>query len=57
MEIKVAKFIKEGMTSKEIAEILGVAEQTVLSHRNNLRAKLGLRNEKVNLRSLLMSLT
>jgi DNA-binding CsgD family transcriptional regulator len=42
MEIKVAKFIKEGMTSKEIAEILGVAEQTVLSHRNNLRAKLGL---------------
>jgi PAS domain-containing protein/DNA-binding CsgD family transcriptional regulator len=57
MEIKVAKLITEGRTSKEIAEILGVAEQTVLTHRNNLRAKLGLRNEKANLRSHLMSLT
>jgi PAS domain S-box-containing protein len=57
MEIKVANLIREGMASKEIAEILGVAEQTILTHRNNLRAKLGLRNEKTNLRSLLMSLT
>jgi PAS domain S-box-containing protein len=56
MEIKVAKFVKEGITSKEIAQILGVAEQTILTHRNNLRAKLGLRNEKANLRSYLMSL-
>ena len=57
MEIKVAKLIREGKLSKEIAEILGVAEQTILTHRNNLRAKLGLRNEKANLRSHLMSLT
>ena len=49
MEIKVAKLIKEGKSSKEIAEILGVAKQTILTHRNNLRAKLGLRNEKANL--------
>jgi PAS domain S-box-containing protein len=56
MEIKVAKLIKEGKSSKEIAEIFGVAEQTILTHRNNLRAKLGLRNEKANLRSHLMSL-
>ena len=57
MEIKVAKLIKEGRMSKEIAEILGVSEQTILTHRNNLRAKLGLRNEKANLRSHLMNLT
>ncbi|MHC1726244.1 MAG: PAS domain S-box protein [Syntrophobacteraceae bacterium] len=57
MEIKVANLIKEGKLSKEIAEILGVAEQTVLTHRNNLRSKLGLRNQKANLRSHLMSLT
>jgi PAS domain S-box-containing protein len=57
MEIKVAKFIKEGKSSKEIAEILGVAEKTILTHRSNLRAKLGLRNEKTNLCSHLMSLT
>jgi DNA-binding CsgD family transcriptional regulator len=56
MEIKVAKLIKGGRASKEIAEILGVAEQTILTHRNNLRAKLGLRNKRVNLRSHLMSL-
>jgi len=56
MEIKVAKFVREGMTSKEIAQILGVAEQTILTHRNNLRAKLGLRNEKTNLHSHLMNL-
>jgi len=57
MEIKVASLIKEGKASKEIAEILGVAEQTILTHRNNLRAKLGLRNEKANLRSYLINLT
>jgi len=57
MEIKVAALIKKGRTSREIAEILGIAELTVLTHRNNLRAKLGLRNEKTNLRSYLMSLT
>jgi PAS domain S-box-containing protein len=57
MEIKVAKLVKDGRTSKEIAEILGVAELTVMTHRNSLRAKLGLRNEKTNLRSHLMSLT
>jgi DNA-binding CsgD family transcriptional regulator len=57
MEIKVANLIKGGKASKEIAEILRVAEKTILTHRNNLRAKLGLRNERVNLRSHLMSLT
>jgi len=57
MEIKVARLIREGRASKEIADILGVAEKTILTHRNNLRAKLGLRNERVNLRSHLMSFT
>ncbi|MEN6438821.1 MAG: LuxR C-terminal-related transcriptional regulator [Syntrophobacter sp.] len=57
MEIRVAELIREGMRSKEIADILGIAEQTVLTHRNNLRTKLGLRQEKVNLRSHLLSLT
>lgn len=56
MEIKVAKLIREGKTSKEIAQLLGVAEQTILTHRNNLRAKLGLRNARVNLHSHLLNL-
>jgi len=57
MEIRVAELIRAGMRSKEIADMLGVAEQTVLTHRTNLRTKLGLRQEKVNLRSHLLSLT
>ncbi|MFZ2445567.1 MAG: PAS domain-containing protein [Syntrophobacteraceae bacterium] len=56
MEIRIADLIKTGRTSKEIAHVLCVAEKTVLAHRNNIRAKLNLKNEKINLRSHLASL-
>jgi len=55
-EIEVASLIKEGRTTKEIAEFLGIATSAVDSHRNNIRNKLGLNNKKVNLRSYLLSL-
>jgi PAS domain S-box-containing protein len=55
MEIRVATLVKEGKTSKEIAEMLGIAEKTVATHRYNLRAKLGLKSEKIHLRSHLQS--
>lgn len=55
MEIQVASLVKQGKISKEIAEIIGISEKTVLVHRHNLRLKLGLGNKKVNLRSYLMS--
>lgn len=51
-----ASLIKEGRTTKEIAEFLGIATSAVDSHRNNIRTKLGLNNKKVNLRSHLLSL-
>ncbi len=56
MEIQVADLVRSGNTSKEIAAILGIAEKTVSTHRYNLRIKLGLKNNKVNLRSHLISI-
>jgi len=56
MEIKVINFIKEGRTTKEMAELLNASTRTVEVHRDNIRKKLGLRNKKANLKSHLMAL-
>jgi PAS domain S-box-containing protein len=56
VEVQAAGLIKEGKTTKEIAESLGVAENTVSSNRFHIRKKLGLTNKKVNLRYYLNSL-
>ena len=55
-EIKVINFIREGRTTKEMAELLNASARTVEVHRDNIRKKLGLRNRKANLRSHLMAL-
>lgn len=57
LEIQAANLIKEGKSTKEIAETLCVSENTVSSHRFHIRTKLGLRNKKINLRSYLKSLS
>jgi len=56
-EMHVASLVKDGKTSKEIANILNVAETTVNFHRKNLRQKFGLTNKQSNLRSYLMSIS
>jgi PAS domain S-box-containing protein len=56
MEIKVINFIREGRTTKEMAELLNASARTVEAHRDNIRKKMGLRNRKANLRSYLMAL-
>ena len=41
-EREVLQLLAEGHTSKQIAQRLGVAEGTVVSHRRNIMEKLGL---------------
>jgi PAS domain S-box-containing protein len=55
-ELQIADLIKNGGTSKEIAEFLKIGTGTVHSHRNNIRSKLGLSKKNVNLRTYLLSL-
>jgi len=50
-EIQIANFIKEGKTSKEIADIMNVSKSAIDVHRYRLRDKLGLNNQKANLKS------
>ncbi len=55
-EMQVATLVKDGRSSKEIAEILTVSETTIHFHRKNLRQKFGIKNSTTNLRSYLMSI-
>lgn len=56
-EIKVADLIRDGKTVKEIAVTLGVSDNAINVHRQHIRNKLGLNNQKIGLRSYLLSLT
>nr|WP_320014296.1 PAS domain-containing protein [uncultured Desulfobacter sp.] len=55
-EIHVAQLIKSGKSNKEISQMLNCSFHTVARHRDNIRAKINLKNKKINLRSFLLSL-
>jgi PAS domain S-box-containing protein len=55
-EIQIANLIREGKTTKEIADVLNSSPGAIDFHRNNIRNKLGLKNKNANLRSYLLSL-
>jgi DNA-binding CsgD family transcriptional regulator len=53
-EIQVAKLVKEGKKTNEIAEMMGLSKRTVEAHRLSIREKLGIKG-KGNLRSSLLA--
>ncbi len=52
-ELLICNLIKEGMSSKEIAQARGLSFATVNNHRANIRRKLSLNNKEINLRTYL----
>ncbi len=55
-ELKVAQLIRDGRRTKEIAELLGLHETTILFHRQNVRNKLGIKGKEINLQTYLRTL-
>lgn len=55
-EIQIANFVKQGKTSKQIARMLNLSSRTIETHRKNIREKLGIKSQKANLRSYLLSI-
>lgn len=54
-EVLVASLLRDGKSSKEIADLLNITVSGVEFHRNKIREKLGIKNRKDNLRSFLLS--
>jgi PAS domain S-box-containing protein len=52
-ELEIAALVRDGMSCKEIAAVMSVSENAVRFHRFNIRHKLGLNKQSINLRSYL----
>ena len=55
-ELEVAHLVRQRKTTKQIAESMHLADSTIDFHRNNIRAKLGVKNKKIGLYAYLCSL-
>lgn len=55
-EIRIASFVREGRTTREISEAIGIATSSIDTHRKSIRKKLGLDRGK-NLQSSIQNMT
>lgn len=55
-EVQIANLIKQGRSTKEIAEIFDLSKRTIDAHRNHIRRKLGLKKRGGNLRTHLLTI-
>ena len=56
-EIQVAMMIREGLATKEIAEVLKVSGDTVATYRHSIRRKIGILGKKISLSAHLSQLS
>ena len=56
-EMQVINLIRQGKTTKEIAETMNLATSTIDFHRHNIRKKIGINNKQINLSTFLSSLS
>ena len=54
-ELQIIHYIRQNKSTKEIADLLGLTISTVESYRENIRKKLRLQNQKINLKKFLTS--
>ncbi len=53
METRVAELIRQGRSSKEIAQLLGITVRGVTFHRDSIRRKIGIHKSKTSLKAAL----
>lgn len=54
-ELQICNMIKNGLSVKEIAQILHLSPRTIDKHRENIRGKLDIKSKKINLASYLLN--
>ncbi|MCB2182624.1 MAG: response regulator [Desulfobulbaceae bacterium] len=55
-ELQVIHYIRQNKSTKEIADLLGLSPRTVESYRENIREKIGIKNQKKSLKKFITSL-
>jgi len=48
-ELQICNYIKAGLSGKDICDLMNISFETIQTHRKNIRRKLGLKGEKINL--------